>query len=322
MYKSALALLFSFVLAFDATAASADWPTRPVRIVVPFAAGGNTDAVARLLATRLQDRLGQTFVVENRAGAGGVVATGYVAAAAPDGYTLLMSSTGAHVISPHLMDKLPYDPLKDLVPVSNVSSNAQVLLVNQKLPVQSVAELIALARKEPGKLNFGSAGPGGTTHLAGELFKSMAKVEMTHVPFRGGAPATLATVAGDVQLTFANLSDALPQMRSGKLRALAVTSAERQPQAPDVPTIAESGLPGYESIVWNGVVAPAGTPADIVAKLSSTIQEICREEAFRKSLFDIGSVPIGDTSAHFDQYVRQELERWGKVVKASGAKAM
>ena len=319
MYKLALGLCLS-VCSLTAAVAQTAWPTRPVRIVVGFAAGGNTDAVARLVAQRLGAKLGQTFVVENRAGAGGVVATGYVASAVADGYTLLMSSTGAHVISPFLGEKLSYEPVRDLTPISNVSSNAQVLLVNPKLPVRNVKELIELARKEPGALNFGSSGPGGTMHLAGEMFKAMAKIDMTHVPFRGGAPATLATVSGDVQIVFANLSDALPQMKAGRLRALAVTSAQRQPQVPEVPTIAESGLPGYESIVWNGLVGPANMPAEVVERVSNAVQEIAKETAFRQSLEDIGSVPIGDTSAHFNGFIRTELTRWQQVVVAAGAK--
>lgn len=318
MFKLTLGLVVSACCLGSAFAQS-PWPNRPVRVIVGFAAGGNTDAVARQVSQRLGAKLGQPFVVENRAGAGGVVATAFVASSAPDGYTLLMSSTGAHVISPHLGEKLSYDPRKDLTGISNVSSNAQVLLVNPKVPAHSVQELITLARKQPGVLNFASSGPGGTMHLAGEMFKAMAKIDMTHVPFRGGAPATLATVAGDVQVVFANLSDAIPQIKAGKLRALAVTSAQRQPQVPEIPTVAESGLPGYESIVWNGLVGPAGLPAEVVGKLSSAVQEIAREPAFRQSLEDIGSVTIGDTAEHFNAFLGTELTRWGQVVQVAGA---
>jgi len=305
----------------QAAQAQNDWPNKPIRIVVPFAPGGNTDVVARVTAQRLQEMLGQTVFVENKTGAGGVIATDYVAKAAPDGYTLLMSSTGPHTISPSLMAKIPYDPVKELAPISNVSSNAQVLLVNPSVPAHTVKELIALAKREPGKLHFGSAGIGGTTHLSGEMFKSMAGIDIGHVPYKGGAPATMAALSGEVQITFANLSDALPQMKMGKLRALAVTSATRQPQLPDVPTIAESGLPGYECIVWNGLVAPAGTPPAIVNRIAAAVQKITREPSFKEKMTEIGSVPIGDTPEQFRSFISKELARWSKVVKDSGAKA-
>ncbi len=296
------------------------WPTKPIKIIAPYAAGGNNDVVARVLSVRLGQILGQPVVVENKTGAGGVIAAEFVAKSAPDGYTLLMSSTGPHVISPSLVSKIPYDPIKDFAPISNVQSNALVLLVNPSLPVKNVKELIEMAKREPGKLNFGSAGNGGTTHLAGEIFKSMARIDIVHIPFRGGAPATAAAMAGDVQITFANLSDALPQMKGGKLRALAVTSAKRQPQAPDVPTIAESGLPGYECTVWNGLVAPAGTPPEIVNRISTAVQQIARETPFKVNMFQIGSVPIGDTPQQFSAFIKKELAFWAKVVKDSGAK--
>lgn len=318
MYKFAVGAVLAVCAAGTAMAQS-DWPTRPVRIVVPFAAGGNTDAVTRLLSARLGQKFNQSFVIENRAGAGGVVASNYVASAPPDGYLLFMSSTGAHVISPHLGEKLNYDPIKSFDPISNVSSNAQVLLVHPSVPADSVQSLIAYAKKNPGTLNYASSGPGGTMHLAGEMFKAMANIDMTHVPFRGGAPATLATVAGDVHLVFANLSDALPQMQGGKLRALAVTSAQRQPQAPDLPTISESGLPGYESIVWNGLVAPAGTPKEVIERVSQAVQEIAKETDFQKRLEEIGSVPIGNSAEQFAAFIKDELQRWGKVVEVAGA---
>jgi tripartite-type tricarboxylate transporter receptor subunit TctC len=319
-------LIISVVLAGLAFAQTAgaqnhDWPTKPIRIIAPFAPGGNTDVVARVTAQRMQQLLGQSVIIENKSGAGGVIATDYVAKSAPDGYTLLMSSTGPHTISPSLMAKIPYDPVKELAPISNVSSNALVLLVNPSLPVRTVRELIALAKREPGSLHFGSAGIGGTTHLSAEMFKSMAGIDIVHVPFRGGAPATAAALAGEVQITFANLSDALPQIKTGKLRALGVTSATRPPQLPEVPTIAEAGLPGYECIVWNGLVAPGGTPPDIVNRIAAVVQKITRDPSFRTKMNEIGSVPIGDTPEQFRTFVDKELVRWSKVVKESGAKA-
>jgi tripartite-type tricarboxylate transporter receptor subunit TctC len=322
MLRKLLLSVFVAGAAFSqAAGAQSDWPKQPIRIIAPFAPGGNTDVVARVIAQRLQQELGQSVIVENKTGAGGVIAADYVAKSAPDGYTLFMTSTGPQTISPSLMAKIPYDPIKDFAPISNVQSNALVLLVNPSLPVKNVKELIALAKREPGKLNFGSAGIGGTTHLSAEMFKSMAGIDLVHVPFRGGAPATTAAMTGEVQITFANLSDALPQMKTGKLRALGVTSAKRQPQAPEVPTIAEAGLPGYECIVWNGLLAPAGTPAPIVKRVSAAVQKIAREQAFKAKMTEIGSVPIGDTPEQFSAFIGKELTRWTKIVKDSGAKA-
>jgi tripartite-type tricarboxylate transporter receptor subunit TctC len=301
-------------------AAAQDWPARPLKIIVPFAAGGNTDAVARMLAQRLTETFGQPVTVENKAGAGGVIATDFVAKAPPDGYTLLMSSTGPHTVMPALMPNIPYDALRDLVPVSNIASNAQVLLVHPSLAARSVPELIALLKREPGKYHYGSGGVASTTHMSGELFKSMAGVDMTHVPFKGGAPLAVASLSGEVPISFNNMFDALPHIRSGKLRGLAVTSAARQPQAPELPTLAELGLTGYESGPWNGLVAPARTPPDVIAKLAQAAQKIVREPAFRARLLEIGSVPIGDTPEQFRAYVGVELARWSKVVRDSGAK--
>jgi tripartite-type tricarboxylate transporter receptor subunit TctC len=321
MRKFLISVVLAAAALSQAATAASDWPTKPIRIISPYAPGGNNDVVARVLGVRLQQMLGQPVIVENKSGAGGVIATDYVAKSPPDGYTLLMSSTGPHVISPSLVSRIPYDPIKDLAPVSNVQINALVLLVNPSVPAKTVKELIALAKREPGKLHFGSAGIGGTTHLSAEMFKSMAGINIVHVPFRGGAPATTAAMAGEVEITFANLSDALPQMKTGKLRALGVTSTTRQPQAPDVPTIAEAGLPGYECIVWNGLVAPGGTPSDIVHRISEAVQKIARDPAFKAKMNEIGSVPIGDTPEQYRAFINKELTLWTKIVKESGAKA-
>ncbi len=315
------AVMLCLLIGPEADAQPVDWPVKPIRIVVPFAPGGNTDVVTRMTAQGLQPLLGQSMIVENRSGAGGVIAMEYVAKSAPDGYTLLMSSTGPHVISPSLVAKLPYDPIKDIAPISNVSSNALVLMVHPSLPVRTAKELIALARRMPGQLSYGSAGVGGTTHLSGEMFGSMAGVKLVHVPFRGGAPATAAALGGEVAMTFANLSDALPQIKAGKLRPLGVTSATRQPQLPDLPTIGEAALPGYEVIVWNGLIAPGATSPEIINRLASAVQKVVREPAFRTRLTEIGSVPIGDTPEQFRAFVAREMARWAKVVKDSGAKA-
>ena len=300
--------------------AQSPFPSKPIRILVGFAAGGNTDIVSRTVAERMQAILGQPVIVENKPGAGGVVATEFTAKAAPDGYTLLMSSLGPHTISPSLLKSPGFDPVADLAPVSNVANNALLLMVNPNLPVKSVPELIDYARANPGKLNFASSGVSGTTHLSGEVFASMTGTKLVHVAFRGGPPAIGALLAGDVQLMFANLSDALPQVRSGKLRGIAVTSARRVEQAPDLPTIAESGLPGYDVGPWNGLVAPGKTPPEIVAKLSETVQAIVKEPAFRKKMFDIGSNPIGDTAEQFRATIRNDLTRWAKIIQDAGIK--
>jgi tripartite-type tricarboxylate transporter receptor subunit TctC len=322
MKRRLLLCCFAAGLVFThAAGAQTDWPSKPIRIIGPFAPGGNGDVVARVTAARLQQLLGQPVIVENKTGAGGVIATDYVAKSPPDGYTLLMSSTGPHTISPSLMAKIPYDPVRDLAPVSLVSSNALVLLVNPSLPVKTVPELIALAKREPGKLHFSSSGIGGTMHLSAEMFKSMAGIDIVHVPFRGGAPATTALLAGEVQMAFSNLSDALPHIKTGKLRALGVTSDKRQAQAPEVPTIAESGLQGYQVTMWNGLVAPGGTPPEVVNRIAAAVQKITRDPSFQSKMAEIGSVSMVDTPEHFRLYVNEELARWSKVVKASGAKS-
>jgi tripartite-type tricarboxylate transporter receptor subunit TctC len=315
-------ILFALALAFSAGAgAQSGFPSKPIRILVGFAPGGNTDVVARVTAARMQDLLGQPVVVENKAGAGGVVATEFTAKAAPDGYTLLMSSLGPHTVSPSLIKNIGFDPVTDLAPVSNVAVNALLLMVNPALPVKSVPELITYAKANPGKLNFGSSGVGATTHLSGELFNNMAGVKMVHVAFKGGPPAIAALLAGDLQLMFANLSDALPQVKSGKLRGIAVTTAKRVAQVPDLPSVAEAGLPGFDVAPWNGLVAPGKTPPEIIAKLSETIQKIAREQAFRDKMFEIGSEPLGDTPEHYAATIKADIARWSKIVREAGIKA-
>ena len=300
--------------------AQVNYPTKPIRILVGFAAGGNTDIVTRTLAARLQDVLGQPVIVENKPGAGGVVATDFVAKAAPDGYTLLMSSLGPHTISPSLLKSVGFDPLADLAPISNVTFNALVLMVNPTLPARSVSELISYAKANPGKLNFGSSGVSGTTHLSGEVFNTMTGTKLVHVAFRGGPPAIGALVAGDIQMMFANISDALPQIRGNKVRPLAVTSSKRVPQLPDLPTLAESGLSGYDVGPWNGLVAPAKTPPEIIGKLAEAVQRITREQAFRDKMFEVGSSTIGDSPEQFRNTIRHDITRWAKIIQDAGIK--
>ena len=310
---AALAVL----LPVAAALAQPAWPTRPVRIVVPYAPGGITDTVTRLSAPKIQEAIGQPVLVENKVGNGGALATEYVAKSPADGYTLLMGSAAPQTLN-QFIQKLGYDGLKDFAPVTLINTNPLVLLVNPAVPAQNVKELIALAKAQPGKLNF--AGAGGLTQFSGEIFKFMAGLDMVYVPYKGGAPATAAAVAGDAQVTFANYSDALPQMRGGKLRALGITSGKRFPQSPEVPTIGEAGIPGYAVDSWNGLFAPAGTPAEIVNRISAAVQQGFKDPALRKRMEDIGATPVGDSPEQFRALVQSELQKWGTFVKQTGIK--
>ena len=310
---AALAVL----LPVAAALAQPAWPTRPVRIVVPYAPGGITDTVTRLSAPKIQEAIGQPVLVENKVGNGGALATEYVAKSPADGYTLLMGSAAPQTLN-QFIQKLGYDGLKDFAPVTLINTNPLVLLVNPAVPAQNVKELIALAKAQPGKLNF--AGAGGLTQFSGEIFKFMAGVDMVYVPYKGGAPATAAAVAGDTQVTFANYSDALPQMRGGRLRALGITSGKRFPQSPEVPTIGEAGIPGYAVDSWNGLFAPAGTPAEIVNRISAAVQQGFKDPALRKRMEDIGATPVGDSPEQFRALVQSELQKWGTFVKQTGIK--
>ena len=311
-----LAALAPLASSLPASAQDA-WPSKPIRILVPFAPGGVTDTVTRINAPRLQEALGQPVLVENRPGAGGAVATEAVAKSAPDGYTLLMGSAAPQTLLQYLQ-KTGYDGVTSFAPISPVNTNPLVLAVNPSLPVKSVRELIDAAKAQPGKLNFGGAG--GLTQFSGEIFKHMAGVNIVYVAYKGGAPATAAAVAGDVQVTFANYSDALPQMKAGKLRALGITGSRRFPQSPDVPTIAEAGIPGYAVDSWNGLFAPAGTPAAIVNRISSIVQQGAKDPVVRQRMFDIGSEAFADTPEGFRTFLLAEQKRWSEFVKQSGIK--
>ena len=293
------------------------WPAKPVRMVVPFAPGGITDSSARLLAPKLQESLGQPVIVDNRLGAGGIIATDHVAKSPPDGYTLLMGSAAPQTLW-QFLQKVGYDGLEDFAPITNVNTFPIVLMVHPSVPAGSVRELIALAKAEPGKLNF--AGAGGLTQFAGEIFKYMAGIDMLYVPYKGRAPAAAAAAAGDVQVTFANYSDALAYMKTGRLRPLGMSSAKRFPQSPEVPTIAEAGIPGYQVESWNGLFAPAGAPAEIVNRIAGAVQQAYKDPALRKRMEDMGAQPVGDSSAEFRAFVRAELDKWGKFVQQSGIK--
>jgi tripartite-type tricarboxylate transporter receptor subunit TctC len=293
------------------------WPTRPVRMVVPFAPGGVTDSTARLVAAKMQDALGQPVVIDNRTGAGGIIATDHVAKSAPDGYTILMASAAPQTLL-QFIQKTGYDGLKDFAPITLANTFPIVLMVHPSVPANNVRELIALAKAQPGKLNF--AGAGGLTQFAGEIFKYMAGVDMVYIPYKGGAPAAAAAAAGDAQVTFANYSDALVHMKSGRLRPLGMTSAKRFPQSPEVPTIAEAGIPGYQVESWNGLLAPAGTPAEIVERLASAAQQGLKDPPTRKRLEEMGTDAVGDTPAHFREFLQAEITKWGNFVRQSGIK--
>ena len=296
------------------------WPTRPIKLVVPFPAGGNTDAVARLAADFMQKALGgASVVVENHAGAGGIIATEMVAKAAPDGYTLCMCSIGPITIAP-ATQSLRFDPLGDLAAISLVSTNPLMLVDHPSVGANSLQELVALARAEPNRFNYSSAGIGALTYFSAELFKAKTGIQITHVAYRGGAQATMAVVAGDVQLTFANMSDAVAQMEGGKVRALGVTTAQRSPAAPLVPTLAEQGVSGYATESWNALFAPKGTPQPIIDQLSAIASKMAEDEAVQKRMRDFGSVAVANSPEAFARMLRAETLQWAKLVKQIGLK--
>ena len=297
------------------------WPTRPIRFIVPFAPGGGGDVVGRIIGQRLGEQLGKPLIIDNRGGAGGTLGCELAAKAAPDGYTLLLGNVGPIAVGPALYPKLPYDPVRDFAPVTMIASFANILVANTGLPFKSVQELVAYAKSRPGKLNFGSAGTGTSTHLAGELFKSVAGIDVVHVPYKGGAAALTDVIAGQVAYYFGTLPSSLPLAKAGKLRALGVTSLQRSPAAPDVPTIAESGYRGFETAAWYGLMFPAGTPREIIAKTNSATMAVLALPDIRDRLVQEGSEPMGNTPAHFGAYVKAEIAKWSGVVKAANLKA-
>lgn len=313
------AILAASSLAFAMTTAHAAYPERPVTLVVPYTPGGVTDALARTVAKSLSDRLNQPVIVENRAGGGANIGAAVVAKAAPDGYTLLMGSAATHAINASLYKKLTYDHVKDFAPITLVAEVPNILVVHPSVPANNVQELIAYAKSRPGKLNFGSSGAGGTIHLSGELFKTMAGVEMMHVPYKGSSPAVTDLIAGQTQLMFD--SSVVPHIKSGKLRALGVTSAKRSAALPDVPTIAEAGLPGYEATAWFGVLAPAGTPQDVIQRLNTELNAVLREPGVQNWMKSQGFEVMGGSTEAFAEHIKKETAKWARVVAASGAVA-
>jgi tripartite-type tricarboxylate transporter receptor subunit TctC len=311
-------IIAALLMVFCAAANAQDeYPNRPVRIVVPFAPGGSTDVVARILADKLGTEFKQSFIVENRAGAGGNIGADAVAKAAPDGYTLLMGTTGVLAINKYLYKEMAFDPDRDFTPVSYTSLITNILVVNPQVPAKTVPELLKLAKSEPGRLTFASSGSGSSTHLSGELFKSMAGVDILHVPYKGSSQALLDVIAGQVTMLFDNAPSSLPFIEQGKLRALAVTSSKRLANLPDVPTIDESGVKGYESLSWSGIVAPAGTPRRVIDKLNAAIEKILRDPDVKQRFVGLGVEPVGGPPEAFARHVRAESEKWAKVVKTA-----
>lgn len=320
-FSSIVALALALALASVTRPAFAQqtYPDRPIRLVVPFAAGGSTDIVARIIAAKMSEILKQQVVVENRAGAGGNAGAAAVARAAPDGYTVLMGTVATHAINPALYTKMPYDPVKDFAPVSLLVNVPNVVVVHPSLNVKSVKELIELLKANPGKYDYASSGIGTPLHLSGALFESMAGVKMVHVPYKGAGPALLDVVAGQVKIMFDNLPSSIGQIRKGAVVGLAVTTKERSPAAPDIPTVAESGLPGYETYSWNAIFAPAGTPQAYIDILAKAGAEAVADPTVKARLADLSAVPVGSTPAQLADHVKAELAKWGPVVKASGA---
>lgn len=307
------------LLASVPAAAQAAYPSKTITMIVPFSAGGTTDILARIVSQALTTELGQSVIVDNRAGAGGNIGGQAAARATADGYTLFMGTVGTHAINATLYKKMPFDPIKDFAPLTRVANVPNLLVANPKQPFKNVKELIAYAKAHPGELNFGSSGNGSSIHLSGELFKTMAKVDMQHVPYKGSAPAVTDLLGNQIAIMFDNMPSAIQHVRSGKLRPIAVTTAKRSPELPDVPTIAESGVPGYEATSWFGLFAPAGTPPAVVARLNTAIVKVLAKADVKKKINEQGAEVYSETPEQFSAFIQKESVKWGKVVRESGA---
>jgi len=312
-------LLAAPLLAEPMLAQAQTWPARPVKFVVPFGAGGPADIYARFLAQRLQQPLGQPFVVEDRPGGGSVVGSDYVAKSAPDGYTFLVMSN-THTVNETLIPKKPFQLMRDFVPVSPINYSDLLLVVHPSVPANSLAELIALAKSQPGKMNYASSGPGTPYHMAGELFKSMAGIDVVHVPYKGSDGARIGILSGQVQMMFDAITTMAPNVRAGKLKGFGTSGRARSSVLPDMPTVAEAGVPGYEATIWLGVVAPAGTPAPIVERLNSEIRKIADSAEVREAWGKQGATPLVMTPAQFTQYLHADIAKWAKVIAQAGIK--
>jgi tripartite-type tricarboxylate transporter receptor subunit TctC len=306
-------------LTVAAPAAAQTYPTRTITIVVPFPAGGTTDILARIVGQGLPKELGQPVVIDNRAGAGGNIGGALVAKAPADGHTLFMGTVGTHAINAALYKKMPFDHVKDFAPLTRVAMVPNLLVAHPAQPFKTVKELIAYAKANPGKLNFGSSGNGSSIHLSGELFKSMTDIDIVHVPYKGSAPAVTDLLGGQIGVMFDNMPSAIQHVRSGKLRPIAVTTVKRSPELPDVPTIAEAGVPGYEAHSWFGMFAPAGTPAPVLAKLHTALAKVLSDAAVKKQIAGQGAEPYNEKPEQFAEFITKETAKWSKVVKNSGA---
>ena len=306
---------------WPATALTQAWPGKPIRIVVPFPAGGGVDYIGRIVGKGLSERLGQQVVIDNRPGASGIIGVEAVKASAPDGYTIGAASAGPLAINPHIFAKLPYDSLRDLTHISNMSTFPYLLVTHPSLPVKNVKELIALARARPGEITYSSPGTGNGQHLATALFVSMAKVKILHIPYKGNAPSVVAVVSGEAQFTHSSIPSILPHVRSGRVRALGVATAQRIPSLPEFPTVAESGLPGFEAYGWAGMIGPANMPRDIVQRLNTAIVDTLKQKDIIDRMLKDGAVPTPTSPEEFSAYMKSELRKWGEVVKMANVKS-
>lgn len=301
--------------------AAQTYPNKTIRLIVPFPPGGGNDVIARVIAQKLAERMGQQVVVDNKAGANGIVGLQALMQAPPDGYTLAVGAAGPLAVNPSLYDKLPYDPTKDFAPITNMVNYPLLLVTHPSVPAKTTQELINLAKSKPGQLYFASPGSGNSGHLAGELFNAMAAVKTVHVPYKGQGPALSDLISGHVQMLYSSIPSVMTQVKTGQLHAIAVGSAKRVPSLPDIPTISESGVPGYEAYSWVGMLAPAKTPKDIVSKLNHEIVEILKQKDVAEKLTQQGALPVGDTPEQFGAYIKAEIDKWGAVVRSANIKA-
>jgi len=318
--KRLAAALFALALLPTGTATAQAWPTKPIRLMVPFPPGGSTDIVARIVAQKLSERLGQSMVIENRGGAGGTIGTSAIAKSAPDGYNLAVASTSTHVVAPGVYPKLDYDPVKDFAPIGLMAVSPYLLVVNPAVPAKTLKELVALAKERPGKLNYASAGVGSTTHLAMEMLKAVSGTYMLHIPYNGNGPAGTAVVGGQVEILFGSLPALLPHAKSGRVRSLAVGTPKRSPSLPEVPTVAESGYPGFDASLWLALVAPAGTPQPIIERVNKELVALIASAETREALDKAGAEPLTGTPADLAAMIRDGLPKYAKVIKAAGVK--
>jgi tripartite-type tricarboxylate transporter receptor subunit TctC len=312
------AALCAAALLYAGTASAQAWPSKPIRLMVPFPPGGSTDIVSRIVAQKLSERLGQPIVIENRGGGGGTIGTAVVARSAPDGYNLTVASTSTHVVAPGVYAKLDYDPVKDFAPIGLMAVSPYLLVVNPAVPAKTLKELVALAKAQPGKLNYASAGIGSTTHLAMEMLKSVTNTYMLHIPYSGNGPAGTAVVSGQVEILFGSLPALLSQAKSGRVRALAVGTPKRSPSLPDVPTVAESGYPGFDASLWLALMAPAGTPPAIIDRVNKEIVALIAVPEMRAALDKAGAEPLTGTPADLAAMIRDGVPKYTKIIKAAG----